>query len=77
VQFVKKKDGSLRPCMDYRSLNFVTKKDSFPLPLIDILLDRKQNTKIYTRLDLRYAYHLIILKKVMSIKLLLSVNIAY
>jgi hypothetical protein len=63
VLFVKKKDGSLRPCMDYRSLNFVTKKDSFPLPLINSILDRVQNAKIYTRLDLRNAYHLIRIKE--------------
>jgi uncharacterized membrane-anchored protein len=45
--------------MDYISLNFITKKDSFPIPIINSLLDRLQNGKIYTRLDLRNAYHLI------------------
>jgi hypothetical protein len=49
--------------MDYRSLNFITKKDSFPLPLINNLLDRLQKAKIYTRLDLRNAYHLIRVKE--------------
>jgi hypothetical protein len=57
--FVKKNDRSLRPYIYYNSLNFVTKKDSSPLPLINSLLDRIQNAQIYNRLDLRITYHII------------------
>ncbi|XP_029473211.1 uncharacterized protein LOC115099620 [Rhinatrema bivittatum] len=57
--FVAKKDGSLRPCIDYRGLNSITKKDRYPLPLIPELLDRLQGAKVFTKLDLRGAYNLV------------------
>ena len=63
VLFVKKKDGSLRLCVDYRSLNAITIKDRYPLPLIDTLLDRLKNAKIFTALDLRGAYNLVRVKE--------------
>lgn len=63
VLFVRKKDGSLRLCVDYRQLNSITKKDRYPLPLIDNLLDRLKTAKIFTALDLRGAYNLIRVKK--------------
>ncbi|KAG6326427.1 hypothetical protein ID866_12662 [Astraeus odoratus] len=59
VLFIKKKDGSLRLCVDYRGLNKLTKKDHYPLPLISDLLDSPSHAKIYTKIDLRHAYHLI------------------
>ena len=59
ILFVKKKDGGLRLCVDYRALNAVTIKNRYPLPLISEILDRVRNAKIYTKLDLRDAYHLI------------------
>ena len=59
ILFVKKKDGSLRLCVDYRALNAVTIKNRYPLPLISEILDRVRHAKIYTKLDLRDAYHLI------------------
>jgi hypothetical protein len=59
ILFVKKKDGSLRLCVDYRGLNRVTRKDRYPLPLISDLLDAPGKARIYTKLDLRHAYHLL------------------
>ena len=59
VLFVKKKDGSLRLCVDYRGLNKLTRKDRYPLPLISDLLDSPSHVKVYTKIDLRHAYHLV------------------
>jgi hypothetical protein len=59
ILFVKKKDGSLRLCVDYRGLNKLTKKDRYPLPLISDLLDAPGKARIYTKIDLRHAYHLV------------------
>ncbi|KIK72617.1 hypothetical protein PAXRUDRAFT_21777 [Paxillus rubicundulus Ve08.2h10] len=59
VLFVRKKDGSLRLCVDFRGLNKITKKDRYPLPLISNLLDSPSRGKVYTKVDLRHAYHLI------------------
>ena len=59
VLFVRKPGGGLRFCVDYRGLNAITKKNRYPLPLIDETLRQLQNSKIFTRLDLRGAYNLI------------------
>jgi hypothetical protein len=59
ILFVKKKDGSLRLCVDYRGLNKITKKDCYPLPLISDLLDTPRKACLYTKINLRHAYHLI------------------
>ncbi|KAJ8324255.1 hypothetical protein O5D80_8742 [Batrachochytrium dendrobatidis] len=59
ILFVKKKDGSLRLCVDYRSINNITIKNRYPLPLINEMLDRLQGSQVYTKLDLRGAYNLL------------------
>ena len=59
VLFVKKKDGSLRLCVDYRALNAITVRDRYPLPLIDNLIDQLRVAVIFTALDLRGAYNLV------------------
>ena len=59
ILFVKKKDGSLRLCTDFRGLNKITIKDRYPLPLISDLLDTPRKARIYTKIDLRHAYHLV------------------
>lgn len=59
VLFVKKKDGCLRLCVDYRRLNSITKKNVYPLPLINNLLDQLNSSHIYTKIDLRGAYNLV------------------
>lgn len=57
--FVDKKDGSLRPCIDYSPLNAITIKNRYPLPLISSAFELLQDAKIFTKLDLRNAYHLV------------------
>ena len=59
VLFVKKKDGSLRLCVDFHRLNRITKKDRYPLSLISNLLDSPRKACIYTKIDLRHAYYLV------------------
>jgi hypothetical protein len=59
VLFVKKKDSSLQLCVDFRGLNRITKKDRYLLPLISDLLDAPGKARIYTKIDLRHAYHLV------------------
>ena len=56
VLFVKRKDGTLRLCVDYRVLNSITVQDIYPLPLISETLDRLRTARIFTRLDLREGY---------------------
>jgi len=62
VFFVKKKDNSLRPVIDYRNLNSITIKNRYPLPLISELLNRLGKAKIFTKIDLRGAYNLVRIK---------------
>jgi hypothetical protein len=59
ILFVKKKDGSLRLCVDFHGLHQITKKDQYLLPLISDLLESPSCAKIYTNIDLRSAYHLV------------------
>jgi hypothetical protein len=55
--FVKKKDQSLRMCVDYRPLNAVTIKNKYPLPRIDILFDHLSKAKVFSKINLRSGYH--------------------
>ena len=57
--FVGKKDGSLRPCIDYRGLNQITVKNKYPLPLLASAFEPVQGATVFTKLDLRNAYHLL------------------
>ncbi len=57
--FVAKKDKTLRPCIDYTGLNDITVKNKYPLPLIDSAFSLLHNATVFTKLDLRNAYHLV------------------
>lgn len=61
--FVKKKDSSLRPCIDFWVLNNITVKNKYPLPLIDSAVTPLQGATVFTKLDLRNAYHLVRIKE--------------
>jgi hypothetical protein len=61
--FVKKKDDSLRMCVDYRPLNEVTIKNKYPLPRIDILFDQISGARYLSKIDLRLGYHQIKIRK--------------
>jgi Reverse transcriptase (RNA-dependent DNA polymerase) len=59
VLFIKKKDRSLQLCVDFRRLNAITRKDKYSLPLTSELLDTPSRAKVFTKIDLKHAYHLI------------------
>jgi hypothetical protein len=57
VFFIKKKDGKLRFVQDYRALNAITRKNRYPLPLIDDLIHRLKDTCYFTKLDIQWGYN--------------------
>ena len=61
--FVKKKDGTMRLCIDYRQLNKVTIKNRYPLPRIDDLFDQLQRASVLSNIDLRSRYHQLKIKE--------------
>ena len=55
--FVKKKDGTLRLCVDYRQLNKMIVKNKYLLPRIDDLFDQFKGASVFSKIDLRSGYH--------------------
>ena len=56
VLFVKKKDGTLRLCVDYRQLNNMIVKNKYPLPRIDDLFDQLKGASVFLKIELRYEF---------------------
>ncbi|XP_061350285.1 uncharacterized protein LOC133295461, partial [Gastrolobium bilobum] len=63
VLFVRKKDGSMRLCIDYRDLNMVTIKNKYPLPRIEDLFDQLKGAGMFSKIDLRTGYHQVRIKE--------------
>ncbi|HXB10376.1 MAG TPA: reverse transcriptase family protein, partial [Bacteroidia bacterium] len=59
IFFVKNRNGKLRLVVDYRGLNAITKKDKYPLPLMTTLMEHVQNSRIFSKLDLKNGFNLI------------------
>ena len=59
----KKEKGELRPCQDYRYINQWTKRNTYPLPLVTDLLLKLRNAKYFSKLDLRWGYNNVRIKK--------------
>jgi hypothetical protein len=57
ILFVKKPGGGIRLCFDYRKLNAITKKDRYPIPLIDETIANIAGCKVMTKLDIRKAFN--------------------
>jgi Reverse transcriptase (RNA-dependent DNA polymerase) len=63
IVIVPKKGGEHRVCIDFRELNSLTEMDSYPIPLIDDLLNQIKNKNVYSKIDLRDAYHQVALSE--------------
>ena len=57
ILMARKPGGGLRFCVDYRKLNAITRKDRYPIPLVDELMERISGARIFTKLDIRQGFH--------------------
>ena len=62
VLFFKKKNGTLRLCIDYRKINKVTVKNKYPFPRIDDLFDQMKEDKVFSKIDLRFGHNQVRIK---------------
>ena len=60
---MKKKEGTMRLCINYRQLDKITIKNKYPLPRIDDLFDQLQGTSVFFKIDLRFVYHQLKIKE--------------
>jgi hypothetical protein len=60
---MKKKDGTLRMCIDFKQLNKVTVKNKYPLPRINDMVDQLRSTQIFSKIDLIFGYHQVRIKE--------------
>jgi hypothetical protein len=63
VLFVKKNDGSMRLCINYRELNKATIKNKYPLPRVKDLFDQLLDSQVFSKIDLRFGYHQLKIKE--------------
>ena len=70
--FVKKKDGTLRICIDYRHLNKVTIKNRYLLPQIDEIFDQMRGVVVFSKIDLTFWYHQVCIKEEDVLKYILG-----
>ena len=68
ILFVKKKDGTLQMCIDYRKINKVTVKNKYPLPRIEDLFDQLKGASVFSKIDLRSEYYQLRVKDVDVLK---------
>ena len=64
VLFLKKKDGTLRMCIDYRQINKVTVKNKYSLSIIEDLFNQLKEDSVFSKIDLRYGYYQLRVKEV-------------
>ena len=64
ILFVKKKDGTLRMCIDYRQINKLTVKNKYSLPRIEDLFDQLKGASVFSKIDLRSGYYQLRVKEV-------------
>ena len=64
ILFVKKKDDTLRMCIDYRQINKVTVKNKYPLPRIEDLFDQLKGASVFSKINLRSGYYQLRVKEV-------------
>ncbi|KAA3477004.1 Gag-Pol polyprotein [Gossypium australe] len=77
VLFVKKKDESMRMCINYRQLNKVTIKNKYPLPRIDDLFDQLKGATVFLKIDLRFGYYQLRVKDLNVLKITFRMRYEY
>ena len=74
---MKKKDGTLRMCNDYRQVNKVTEKNKYPLPKIEDLFDQLKGAGVFSKIDMRLGYYQLRVKDVDVSKTTFKIRYGY